>query len=156
MRMTFATRKCKKTKIPVFAHNLFSFDFFFVVKGIGLCVLQTKQQSIGLSNLTIVQYASIGTQVKFIDTIKYYEQSLSSRAKNANDVEKTNTRQTCRKFMENNATYSLIFTLCLTKIQIGCGLFVWRKGSYSLWKDKNAWISELCPQTRFFHQNQIL
>ena len=109
MRMTFATRKCKKTKIPVFAHKLFSFDFFFVVKGIGLCVLQTKQQSIGLSNLTIVQYASIGTQVKFIDTIKYYEQSLSSRAKNANDVEKTNTRQTCRKFMENNATYSLIF-----------------------------------------------
>lgn len=71
--------------------------------------METKQQSIGLSNLTIVQYASIGTQVKFIDTIKYYEQSLSSRAKNANDVEKTNTRQTCRKFMENNATYSLIF-----------------------------------------------
>ena len=29
--------------IPVFAHNLFIFDFFFVVKGIRLCVWRTKQ-----------------------------------------------------------------------------------------------------------------
>ena len=42
--------------IPVFAHNLFSFNFFFVLKGIRL--------------------VNIGNQVKFIDTIKYYQQSL--------------------------------------------------------------------------------
>ena len=35
-----------------------------------------------------VQYANIGNQVKFIDTMKYYQQSLSSLAKNASELEK--------------------------------------------------------------------
>ena len=56
--------------IPVFAHNLFSFDFFFVVKGIQLCVWRTKQLNVSGTNLTNVQYVNIGNQVKFIDTVK--------------------------------------------------------------------------------------
>ena len=74
--------------IPVFAHNLFSFDFFFVVKSIRLCVWQTKQLNIGGSNLPNVLYANIGSQVKFIDTIKHYQQPLSSLAKSADENEK--------------------------------------------------------------------
>ena len=37
-------KKVRKNEsmIPVFAQNLFSFDFFFVVKGISLCVWQKK------------------------------------------------------------------------------------------------------------------
>ena len=36
----FFNKKLKETQnlIPVFAHNLFTFDFFFAVKGIKLCV----------------------------------------------------------------------------------------------------------------------
>ena len=63
---------------PVFAHNLFSFDFFFFVKGIRFCVWRKKQLKISGTNLTNVQYANIGNQVKFIDTMKYYQQPLSS------------------------------------------------------------------------------
>ena len=59
--------------------------------------------------MTNVQYASIGTKVKLIDTIKYYQQSLSSLAKNANYVEKKNVRQSCRRFIENKAIFSLVF-----------------------------------------------
>ena len=59
--------------------------------------------------MTNVQYASIGTQVNFLDTIKYYHQSLSSLAKNANDIKKGNKRQPCRRFIENNITCSLVF-----------------------------------------------
>ena len=95
--------------IPVFAHNLFSFDFFFVVKGIRLCVWRTKQLNIGGNNLTNVQYANIGCQVKFVDTITYYQQSLLSLAKNTNETENINIRQPCRKFIEKNETYSLVF-----------------------------------------------
>ena len=91
--------------IPVFPHNLLSSDFFIVVNSKRLSVWRTKQLSVGGTNLTNVQYASIGTQVKFIDTSKYYQESLSSLTKNANDVEKKNTRQSCRRFIENNATY---------------------------------------------------
>ena len=78
--------------IPVFAHDLFSFDFFFVVKGISLCVWRTKQLNIGEANLTNVLYPNIGNQVKFIDRIKYYHQSLSPAAKNTSEFEKENIR----------------------------------------------------------------
>ena len=65
----FCNKKIREnqTLIPVFAHNLFSFDFIFVVKGIRLSVRRTKQFNIGETNLTNVQYANIGNQVKFID-----------------------------------------------------------------------------------------
>ena len=77
----FCNKKMRENHnlIPVFAHNLFSFYFFFVLKGIKLCVWRTKQLNIGGTNLTNVQYAYIGNQVKFIDTVKYYQHSLSSR-----------------------------------------------------------------------------
>ena len=43
-----------------YAHdNLFSFCFFFVVKGVSLCVWRPKQFNIGGTNLTNVQYANI-------------------------------------------------------------------------------------------------
>ena len=107
----FCNKKVRENQnlIPAFAHNLFSFDFFFVVKGIRLCVWRIKQVSIGGTNLTNVQYSSIGTKVKLIDTIKYYQQSLSSLTKNANYVEKKNVRQSCRRFIENKAIFSLVF-----------------------------------------------
>ena len=60
-------------------------------------------------NLTNVQYANIGNQVKFIDTIKYYQQSLLSFAQNASEIKKKNIRTLCLKFIEKNETYSAIF-----------------------------------------------
>ena len=95
--------------VLVFAHNLFSFDIFFVLKGIRLCVWRTKQLNIGGNNLTNDQYANIGCHVKFIDTIKYCQQLLSSIAKNANEAGKINIRHSCRKFVKKNETYSSVF-----------------------------------------------
>ena len=88
----FSNKKLRETQnlIPVFAHNLFSFDFFFVVKGIRLYVWRTKQLNIGGAHLKNVQHANIGSQVKFLDTIKYYNQSLLLLAKSADENEKTN------------------------------------------------------------------
>ena len=61
----FCNKKIRENNnlIPVFAHNLFSFDFFFVIKRIRLCVWRTKQLNIGVTNLTNLQYANIGNQV---------------------------------------------------------------------------------------------
>ena len=93
----------------MFAHKLFSFGFFFVVKGIRLCVWQTKQLNSGGSSLANVHYANIGSQVKFIDTIKHYLQSLSSLAKSADENKKANIRNSCQKFIEKNTTYLTFF-----------------------------------------------
>lgn len=62
----FGNKMLRKSEnlIPVFVHNLFSFDFFFVLKGIRLCVWQTKQLNIGGNNLANLRYANIGCHVK--------------------------------------------------------------------------------------------
>ena len=60
-------------------------------------------------NLTNVQYANIGNEVKFIDTIKYYQQSLSSLAKSASEIEKKNIRASCLKFTKKIKIYFVLF-----------------------------------------------
>ena len=57
----FCNKKLRETQnlIPIFAHNLFSFDFYFVVKGIRLCVWHIKQLNIRGTNLTNIQYGNI-------------------------------------------------------------------------------------------------
>ena len=95
--------------IPVFAPNLFSFNFFFAVKGIRFCVWQTKQLNIGGSNLTNAQYANIGLQGKFIDSIKYYQKALASLVAIANEEEKVNISNCCQKFLLQNEHCSSVF-----------------------------------------------
>ena len=58
--------------------------------------------NIGGANSTNVQYANIGSQVKFTDTIKYYNRS-------ADENEKTNIRKSSQKFIETNPIYSAAF-----------------------------------------------
>ena len=62
-------------------------------------------------NLTNVQYANMGSQVKFIDAIKYYQQSLPALAKNVKEMEKKNIKTSCQKFIEKNKRYSRVFEL---------------------------------------------
>ena len=64
-----------KSNISATAHNLFGFDFFFLLKGIKVSVWKTTNLSIGGSNLTNINFANIGEQINVIDTMKYYQQS---------------------------------------------------------------------------------
>ena len=86
----FCNRKVRENKnnISVIAHNLFGFDFFFFLKGIRLSVWKTNDVSIGGSNLTNINYANIGEQIKFIDTMKYYQQGLTKLAESMTVDEK--------------------------------------------------------------------
>ena len=85
--------------IPVFAHNQFRFDFFLFLKGIRPSVWETSDISIGGRNLTNVNFAIIRNQVKFIDTVKYFQQSLASLADSITDDERKNVRKSCRNFL---------------------------------------------------------
>ena len=66
-----------ENQISVTAHNFFGFDFFFFLKGIRPGSWRTKNISIGGTNLVNINFANIANQVKFIDTLKYYQQSSS-------------------------------------------------------------------------------
>ena len=96
----FCNQKCKENycTIPVMAHNQFRFDFFLSLKGIRPSVWETTDISIGGENPTDVNFAIIKNQVRFIDTIKYFQQSLGSLADSMTDTERDNVRNICKKF----------------------------------------------------------
>ena len=55
--------------------------------------------SIGGKNPTNVNFAIIRNQVKFIDMVKYFQQSLTSLADSMTDNERKNVRISCRNFL---------------------------------------------------------
>ena len=103
----FCNLKCKENyhTIPVLAHNQFRFDFFLFLKGIRPSVWETSDIAIGGKNPTNVNFANIKSQVKFIDTIKYFQQSLSNLADSMTDEEKHNVRKNCRNFIADKLMF---------------------------------------------------
>ena len=75
-----------KLEIPLIGHNFLGFDIFYMVKGFRASVWGTKNLKMGGTNLTNVNYAAIGGQVKIIDTLKYYQTSLSALTSTANSL----------------------------------------------------------------------
>ena len=91
--------------IPVIAHNQFRFNFFFIMMSIRPTVWETTEIKIGTKNASNVNFAAIGNQVRFIDTIKYFQQSLENLADSMNDAEKLNIRDTFARVLQ----YRLLF-----------------------------------------------
>ena len=76
---TFCNEKVRENYyiIPDITHNLFRFDFFFFVKGVRPSIWQTTDIDIGGKNPTDINYATIGNQVKFIDTTNTFSRAWS-------------------------------------------------------------------------------
>lgn len=91
-------RKNQK-KIGLVAHNLFRFDFFFFVKGIRARSWRTRDISIGGKKTILICFAHIGNQVVFIDTIKYFQQSLATLASTMTEEETLAVMKKCKKFI---------------------------------------------------------
>ena len=67
-----------KSQIPIIAHNLFGFDMFFFIKGYRTTAWGTKDLNIDGTNLTHTNYGNIAREIKFIDTLKYYQKRFTS------------------------------------------------------------------------------
>ena len=61
-------------------HNLFGFDMFFFIKGYQANAWVTKDLNFGGTNLTPINYGNITNEVKFIGTLKCYQESLDELA----------------------------------------------------------------------------
>ena len=93
------------------AHKFFGFDMFFLLKEIRLLVWGTKDLNIGRSGLTSINFASLGPQVKFIDTMKYCLSSLGSFASTLDDVEKMRIEKLTLQFLNQHGYFSQICPL---------------------------------------------
>ena len=97
----FCNLRCKENyyTIPVLAYNQFRFDFFLCLKGFRPTVWETADILIGGKNPTNVNFVFIKNQVKFIDTVKYFQQSLASLAASMTYEERENVKKSCRGFL---------------------------------------------------------
>ena len=80
------------------AYNFFPSDMFFLLTGIRLSVRETKNINMGGTNLTNINYSTIGN-IKFIDTMKYYLTSLGKLASTMTEKEKTNAKLLVKQFL---------------------------------------------------------
>lgn len=85
--------------VPVLAHNQFRFDFFLFLEGLKASVWETTSINVGGKNPTDVNFAIIEDQVRFIDTVKYYQQSLASLVDSMTDMKRESVRKNCRRFL---------------------------------------------------------
>ena len=100
--------KENKDLIPCFAHNLFKFDFYFLLKNVRLSVYRTRDVNIGGNNLTDINFASIDN-LKFIDTIKYYQTSLAQLSDTTDKNEKEKIRTTVIDFINEHEYFSRVW-----------------------------------------------
>ena len=97
----FCNLRCKENyyTIPILAHNQFRFDFYLFLKGIRPRVWKTTEIAIGEENPTDKNFVIIRNQVRFIDTVKHFQQSLASLADSMTDIEKENVRKICQNVL---------------------------------------------------------
>ena len=67
-----------KNVILLIGHNFLGFDICYMVKGYRSSVWGTNDFKMGGTNLTNMNFAAISSQVKIIDTLKYYQTSLAN------------------------------------------------------------------------------
>ena len=98
----------KKSKISVVAHNLFRFDFYFLLKGLRTGVWKEPDK---------YKFCKYGNQVMFLDTIKYFQQSLGTLASKLTKSEKLTIRTECKKFLNKDENLSKKFNALAEKDQ---------------------------------------
>ena len=94
-----------KHYVTLIGHNFLGFDIFYMVKGYRSVCWGTKDFNMGGTNLTNVNFANIGSQVKIIDTLKYYQSTLASITATADEIEKSNIKKTIQNFCLNIPTF---------------------------------------------------
>ena len=66
-----------RSEIPFVAHNFFGFDIFYYLKTYIASAWCSKKLNIGGTNFTHLNYGITDNKIKLIDSLKYYQRSLS-------------------------------------------------------------------------------
>ena len=98
-----------KTEVSVIAHNLMKFDAFFVIKGYRAPAWKKKNISMGGTNITNLNFMSIGSEVKFIDSLKYYQTSLANLTSTLTDDEICSGKKLIIQFITTHPYFSKVW-----------------------------------------------
>ena len=87
------------------------------MRGLRAGVWRIKDINMGGQNPTDISFANIGNQILFLDTIKYFQQSLGGLANSLTVQEKSAISRECEKFIKNDPKLSKKYLSCTEEEQ---------------------------------------
>ena len=88
-------------EIPIIAHNQFIFDLYDFIKGYIASAWCSKELKIRGNNLTHINFSNIAGEIKFIDSLKYYQKSLAELARTLSEEGKAAVKNSQSNFLTN-------------------------------------------------------
>ena len=104
----FLQHESERKSDPVFLYcsQLFWIQYVFLHKGVQLLVWGTKDINIAGSGLTYINFASLASQFKFMDIMKYHILCLGSLANTVHNVEKNGIEKLTLQFINQHDYFS--------------------------------------------------
>ena len=96
-------------EIPCIAHNLFGFDYWFFMKGFSTTAWRSTELSAGATNLTNLNFSNIRGEIKFIDSLKYYQRSLAELTSSMDEIEIKKSKTSMIAFIKNHYYFSTVW-----------------------------------------------
>ena len=142
--------------VPLIGHNFLGFDIYYMVKGYRSSVWGTNDFRMGGTNLVDVNFANISTQIKIIDTLKYYQTSLANISNTANETEKKSIAESVEFFIKGHYYFSNICTTLNQKDKERI-LDIISKGNGALPYEKIVDLNslEVIPEKEFFEYTEF-
>ena len=105
------TRVIEKSngEIPFIAHNFFGFDLFYFLKTYVAAAWCTKEVNNGVNHLTRANYGNINDEINLIDSLRFYQKSLSQLSSTMTNQEKTAVKNVAEKFLNCHYYFSTVW-----------------------------------------------
>ena len=97
-----------QTGFSCIAHNYLNVDLSFMLKGYGVSYWGDNI-NIGGTNLSNINFSNIGTQMKIIDTMKYFHCSLAQIASTATNDEKAKIKKLILQFLVEHDYFGVVW-----------------------------------------------
>ena len=86
--------------------KLFGFDLYYFIKDYIASAWCSKELSIGRINLTHINFSNITGEIKFIDSLKYYQKNLAELASTSSQEEITEVKKLTQQFFLQHYYFS--------------------------------------------------
>ena len=98
------------SEIPFIAHNVFGFDLFYWIKTYIASAWCSKELNIAENNLTHANFGNINNEIKLIDSLKFYQRSLSELSSTLTEQEKIAVKSVAENFFNEHYYFSTVWT----------------------------------------------
>ena len=82
---------------------------FFFIKGYRTTAWSTKDSNVGGTILTHITHGNIAREIKFIDTLKYYQKRLGELAATLSEDEKNSVKQLTKQYFNQHQYFSEVW-----------------------------------------------